>query len=171
MNDTVYRLIPPNRLLPVYVLNFGSYKIDIQTYIFGNQAKYLLPYTWKEANRYILFVYTQNRDNKINRKDGSVKFFYSYYDKKTRQFYHFSEGMTLPADELFIENPIPDGLPFILWHADISDNQLRVCYSKRRLEEIIKKKGFSSLSPEQQNKLKTLQNELGESEVLIMILE
>ena len=102
MNDTVYRLIPPNRLLPVYVLNFGSYKIDIQTYIFGNQAKYLLPYTWKEANRYILFVYTQNRDNKINRKDGSVKFFYSYYDKKTRQFYHFSEGMTLPADELFI---------------------------------------------------------------------
>ena len=171
MNDTVYRLLPPNRLLPVYVLNFGSYKIDIQTYIFGNQAQYLLPYTWKETNRYILFVYTQNRDTPNNRKDGSVKFFYSYFDKKSRQLYHFSEGTSMPEQEFLIDNQVPDALPFILSYADIGEDHTKVYYSKRRLEDIIKNKGFASLSPEQQNKLKTLQNELGDSEVLIMILE
>jgi len=171
MNDTVYRVIPPNRLLPVYVLNFGPYKIDIQTFIFGDHAKYLLPYTWKETNRYILFVYTQNRDTPNNRSNGSVKFFYSYYDKKNRQLYHFSEGTTIPEQELLVDNQVPNALPFILSSAEIGEDGMKVVYSKRRLEDIIKNKGFASLSPEQQKKLKTVQSELGESEVLIMILE
>ena len=171
MNDTVYRVLPPNRLLPAYVLNFGSYRIDMQTFLYGKQDKYLLPYTWKEANKYILFIYTQNRDTPNNRKDGSVKFFYSYYDKKSLQLYHFSEGTTKPENEFLMENSIPDALPFILSDAKISDNQLMVVYSKTRLEKVIKNKGFASLSPEQQKKLKTVQSELGESAVLIMILE
>ena len=171
MNDTVYRIAAPNRLIPAYVLNFGLYRIDVQTYLYGNQSGKLLAYTWKESDRYVLFIYTQDRDTPNNRKDGSVKFFYSYYDKKSRQFYHFSEGSTIAPEQFFMENPVPDALPFILSHADIQDNQLWVCYSKKRLEEISKNKGFASLSPEQQNKLKTLQNELDDSEVLIMILE
>ena len=171
MNDTVYRLTSPNRLVPAYVLNFGSYGLDVQTALYGDQSKKLRPSSWYENEQYVLFVYTQNRDNQKNRNDGSVKFFYAYYDKKSRQFYHFSEETAIPEDQFFVENPIPDALPFMLSYSEISDNQLRVYYSKRRLEEIIKNKGFASLSPEQQSKIKTMQNDLGESEVLIMILE
>ena len=171
MNDTVYRMAAPNRLIPAYVLNFGPYRIDVQTYLYGNQSGKLLAYTWKESDRYVLFVYTQGRDTHDNREKGLVQFFYSYFDKKSRQFYHFSEGSTIPEQEFFMENPLPDALPFILSHAEIQDSQLQVCYSKKRLEAICKNKGFASLSPEQQNKLKTLQNELDDSEVLIMILE
>jgi hypothetical protein len=171
MNDTVYRLLPPNRLVPAYVLNFGTYRTDVQTFFKGDLSEKLLPSTLEETDRFVLFVYTQNRDIPNNRKAGSVKFFYSYYDKKTRQLYHFSEGTTVPEDDFFLENSIPDALPFILSSADIADNQLRVCYSKRRLADMIKNKGFASLPPEQQNKLKTLQNDLDDSEVLIMILE
>ena len=126
---------------------------------------------WKEAEQYILFVYTQNRDTPNNRRDGSVQFFYSYYDKKSRQSYHFSEGNSISPDQFFMENPIPDAMPFMLSYAEIEDHQLRVFYTKKRLEEITKNKEFASLSPEQQNKLKTMQNELDDSEVLIMILE
>ena len=171
LNDTVFRVVSPNRLVPVYILNFGSYKLDVQTALYGDQSQKLRTYTWEESNRYILFIYTQNYDCQNNRNNGSVKFFYSFYDKKSRQLYHFSEGTTMPEDHFFIENPIPDALPFILSSVEIEENQLRVCYSKRRLEDIIKNKGFASLSPEQQEKVKTLQSELDESEVLIMILE
>jgi len=171
LNDTVYRVVSPNRLIPAYVLNYGPYRLDVQTAFYGDQSQKLRLNTWREDKQYILFTYTQNYDCLNNRRNGSVKFFYAYYDKKSRQLYHFSEGTTIPKEEFFIENSVPDALPFILSYSEISDNQLRVYYSKKRLEEIIKNKGFASLSPEQQSKIKTMQNDLGESEVLIMILE
>jgi len=169
MNDTVYRMTTPNRLIPAYVLKLGTYKLDIS--LAEDFSNKFFPDIWKETDKYILFTYNKDRDFPNNRAKGNVKFFYSYYDKKSRQFYHFCEGTTIPEQEFFIENPLPDGLPFILSYVDINDNQLRVFYSKKRLENIIKNKQFSSLSPEIQNKLKTMQSELGESEVLIMILE
>jgi len=171
LNDTVYRVVSPNRLIPAYVLNYGPYRLDVQTAFYGDQSKKLRLDTWTEDKQYILFVYTQNYDCINNRKNGSVKFFYALYDKKSRQLYHFSEGTTIPQEEFFVENSVPDALPFILSYSDISDNQLKVFYSKNRLEKIIKNKGFASLPPEQQNKIKTIQSDLGESEVLIMILE
>ena len=171
LNDTVYRVVSPNRLLPAYVLNFGAYQADLPTFFRGDLSEKLLPSSWKESDRYILFVYTQNRDTPNNRRDGSVQFFYSYYDKNSGQVHHFSEGAAMPDNEFFIENPIPDAVPFILSHADIEDKQLRVCYSKKRLEDLVNHKEFASLPPEQQNKLKTMQNELDDNEIFIMILE
>jgi hypothetical protein len=171
LNDTVYRVISPNLLIPAYVLNFGSYRADVQTYFSGDLSEKLLPYKWMESDRYILFVYTQNRDTQNNRSNGRVQFFYSYYDKNSRQFHHFSEGTAIPEDQFLMKNPIPDAIPFILSYSEIEDKQLRVYYSKKRLEEIIKHKEFASLSSEQQNKLKAAHNELEDNEVLIMILD
>jgi len=169
MNDTVYRLSTPNRLIPAYVLKLGAYKLDIS--LAEDFSNKFFTNKWKETDKYVLFTYNKDRDTPNNRDKGNVKFFYSYYDKKSHQLYHFCEGTTMPEEEFFVENLVPDALPFILSYPDISENQLRVCYSKRRLEKIIQNKGFASLSPEQQNKIKTIQNDLGESEVLIMILE
>ena len=171
LNDTVYRMVSPNRLIPVYVLDFGSYRASVQTYLFGDLSEKLIPYKWRETDRYILFIYTQIHKNQNNRGGESVMFFYSYYDKKSRRLYHFSEGTALSDGQFFVENPIPDALPFILSQAEIEDNQLRVVYSKKRLNEISKTRGFASLSLEQRNKLRSMQNELDDSEVLIMILE
>ena len=169
MNDTIYRMTAPNRLVPVFVTNFGAYKLDIV--LAGDFSNKFFPNIWKETDKYILFTYNQNYNSPNNRRNGSVQFFYSYYDKKTRHFYHFSEGTSIPSDQFLMENPIPDALPFILSYAEIEDHQLRVFYTKKRLEEITKSKEFAFLSSEQQNKLKTMQNELDDSEVLIMILE
>ena len=170
MNDTVYRMTAPNRLVPAYVLNYGPYKLEISL-TFDDFPKKFFPDIWKETDKYILFTYNRNYDSKNNRKNGLVTFFYSYYDKRSQQFYHFCEESVIPKEEFFIENPVPDALPFMISYANIEEKSLWVCYNKRRLEAIIKNKGFASLSPEQQNKLKTLQNELDDSEVLIMILE
>jgi len=129
------------------------------------------PDIWKETDKYVLFTYNKDRDFPNNRTNGIVKFFYSYYDKQNRQFYHFCEETTLPKQQFLIENPVTNALPFILSYAAIEENCLRVFFSKKRLEAIIKDKGLASFPPEQQNKLKSMQNELDDSEVLIMILE
>ena len=171
LNDTIYRVVAPDRLVPAYVLNFGSYRADVQTFFTGNLSEKFLPDTWKESDRYVLFVYTQNRNTPFNIREGSVKFFYSYYDKQSRQLFHFSEGTNIPDIEYLMENPIPDAIPFLLSHADIENNQLRVCYSKKRLEKLIAHKEFASLSTEQQQKLQALQTDLDDSEILIMILQ
>ena len=171
LNDTVYRMISPDRLLPTYVLNFGFYRVDVQTYLFGDLSEKLIPYKWRETNQYVLFIYTQINKNQNNRSGESVTFFYSYFDKKSRQLYHFSEGTVFPDSQFFMENSIPDALPFILSHAEIEDNHLQVVYSKKRLEDIVKSRRFASLPPEQRNNLRAMQNELDDSEVLIMILE
>jgi len=168
LNDTVYRMISPNRMLPAYILNFGNYRVDLQTYLFGVISEKLFPYKWRETDRYILFIYTLIHDNK---EGGNAQFFYSYFDKKSRQLYHFSEGTTRPDSQFFMENSISGALPFILSYAEIEDHQLRVIYSKKRLDNIIRSRGFSSLPLEQRNKLRTLHHELDDSEVLIMILE
>ena len=171
MNDTVYRVVLPNRLVPVYVLNFGLYRLDMRTVLTDGQPDKLRPDKWIEADRYILFVYKQGYDSHNNRRDGLVKFFYSYFDKTNRQLYHITAGTTVSENEFLIENPIPDALPFLMSQVDINKNNLFVCYSKNRLGEIIKNKGFSSLPPEQQNRLISFQKELDDSEALIMILE
>ena len=169
MNDTVYRMTSPSRLTPAYILNYGPYKLDIA--FAEDFSDKFFPNIWKETGKYVLFTYDRNYDSPNNRRDGLVKFFYSYYDKQSRQFYHFCEGTAIPKQEFFIENPVSDALPFILSSAVIEEERLWVCYTKRRLENIINNKAFASLASEQQSKLKTLQNELHESEVLIMILE
>jgi hypothetical protein len=168
-NDTVYRMTAPNRLVPAYVLKFGSYKLDIS--LAEDFSNKFFPDIWKETDKYILFTYNKDRDSPNNRTNRIVKFFYSYYDKKSRQFYHFCEETYTPKQEFLVKNQVSDALPFMLSSVEIAENQLYAFYSKRRLEGIIKNKGFVSLSPEQQNKLKKIQNDLDESEVLIMILD
>ena len=171
IHDTIFRVVSPNRIVPAYVLNFGTYKVDVRTVLTEEQPEKMRTASWKETDRFILFVYTQGRNAPINRRNGIVKFFYSYFDKKSRQLYHLNEGTTATENEILIENPIPNALPFLLSQVNIDNNLLFVCFSKKRLEEIIKNKGFSSLPTEQQNRLKTTQKELDDNEVLIMFLE
>ena len=44
-NDTVFRLIPPNRLLPVYIIDFGEFKVNYMDGLnpnFDLSEKYML---------------------------------------------------------------------------------------------------------------------------------
>ena len=168
MNDTVYRVTAPNRLVPAYVINFGPYKVDAE--LAADFSNKFLPDIWKETSRYVLFTYNKDRDTPNNRINGIVKFFYAYYDKQTRQFYHFCEETTIPEQQFLIENSVPNALPFMLSYAKIFEYSILVCYNKKRLETIIKAKGFASFAPDLQEKIKTLHSELDESEVIIMII-
>lgn len=168
-NDTVYRVVSEQKLQPAYVLNFGKQKLDIQTALYGNKAGKLIPYTWLEAKDFILITHTENYDCPNNRNNGSVKFYYSCYDKKDNRLYRLPTG-DFP-EEYLIRNSIEGAVPVVGDLAKANSKSLSVGYTKAQLENIIKSKDFKSLPQAQQNNLQSHFNDLSEQEMLIMILE
>jgi hypothetical protein len=84
-NDTVFRLIPPDRLLPVYIIDFGEYKVNYMEGLnpdFDLSNKYLLN-SLHETNDFLFMRYTHNYDSQNNRKKNAVKFYNAFFDKMT----------------------------------------------------------------------------------------
>jgi hypothetical protein len=158
-----------SELQPAYILNFGKQKLDIQTALYGDKAGKLIPNTWMEAKDFILFTYTENYDCPNCREKGTVKFFYSYYDKKSKQLYQLPvEGY--PKD-YWTNNSLENSIPLGGETWQINGASLSISYSKAQLENLMKHKNFSAIPVAQQEKTKALYNDLSEDELLVMILE
>jgi hypothetical protein len=168
-NDTIYRVVSEQKLQPAYVMNFGKQRLDIQTALYGNKAGKLIPYTWLEAKDFVLITYTENYDCPNNRNNGSVKFYYSYYDKKDGRLYQLPSGGF--PEEYLIKNSIEGAIPVIGDLAKTDSKSLSVAYTKAQLGNIIKSKNFKSLSQEQQSNLQSQYDGLSQQEMLVMILE
>lgn len=168
-NDTVYRIISEQKLQPAYVMNFGKQKLDIQTGLYGNKAGKLIPYTWLEAKDFIFITYTENYDCPNNRNNGSVKFFYTYYDKKSGNLYQLPAN-GFPEDQL-INNSIDGAIPVVGNIAKTDNKSLSIAYTKAQLGKIINGKNFKSLPQQQQDNLQQQFDNLSDQEMLIMILE
>jgi hypothetical protein len=110
-NDTVFRLIPPNRLLPAYIIDFGKFKVNFMEGLdpnFDLSGKYML-YSLYETNDFLLIRYTQNYDCPNNRKKNAVKFYNALFSKKQKKIYHQSGFTLLPED---IINDLDGGISF-----------------------------------------------------------
>ena len=110
-NDTIFRLIPPDRLLPVYIIDFGKSKVNYMEGLNPNSdlsEKFMLNSMY-ETDDFILIRYTQNNDSPNNRKKNSVKFFNVLFDKKQMKLYHQTGFSKEPEG---IINDIDGGMPF-----------------------------------------------------------
>jgi hypothetical protein len=60
-NDTVFRVVPPNRFLPAYVMQWGEYKPDINQHAAGStlEGKFVLS-GWIETPRFIFTAYPES---------------------------------------------------------------------------------------------------------------
>ena len=87
-NDTVFQVIPPNRLLPVYVLKLGNYKVSKQLGVdpdFNLTGK-IIPGEWAETKDYIFMIYTKDDyDCQVTRKKKTVKIYHAIYSKLNHQ--------------------------------------------------------------------------------------
>ena len=118
-NDTVFRVLPPNRLQPAYVMNWGKYKPDINQYVAGwaLEGTFVLG-GWIETMRFIFIHYTEGRDYPIRRNEGTIKDHWAIFDKtkKTLTHYLFPGAPAMDGHVLLpplIENDIePIGMPF-----------------------------------------------------------
>jgi|AGTN01.3.fsa_nt_gi hypothetical protein len=167
-NDTIYR-VDMDRLTPVFILNMGSKKPDVQTALQGNKEGKIFINNLLETDDFLFIIHTENYDCPNNRNNGSVKFFYSYFDKNEKKRYAIPG--TLFPEVFTLKNSIPNTIPLLVNNAKAYGNKLYAAYTKIQLKEIIASKDFSSFPEIQQEKINELYNELSDYGLLIMILK
>jgi len=110
-SDTIFRLIPPNRLLPVYILDFGKDKIIFYEGINPDTdlSKKLMLNIMHETEIYLFIRYTRNDASPRNLKNKSVTFYNAIFNKNENKLYHFPEQSNNPVN---FKNDIDGGISF-----------------------------------------------------------
>jgi hypothetical protein len=162
--DTVFRLTADNRLKPVYILDFGEKRMDKRTGLVGDKSGKLTLRQWEESPQFIYIVFVEYID------DRNIHLNYRLYHKKDRKLYKIPAEDTYP-ENIIIENPLPNGLPFTLDKINIFNNILYVVYSKTSLQKLMEKETFSALPEAQKARVKQHYDTLNEDEMLIMKME
>ena len=88
-NDTIFQVIPPNYLRPVYVLNLGQYKLSKQAGVDPDVSLKgkVIPMSWADAKDYIFMTFSRDSyDCPRNRREKKVKIYQALYSKKDRKF-------------------------------------------------------------------------------------
>jgi len=153
LSDTVFRVIPPNRMVPAYVLQRGEFRLQ----------------NWIETPRFIFIHCTEGQDNWNLRREGKVKDHWAVYDKSAKTLTHHLTGKSTLVENITIhpmfENNIePVGMPFYptgLNHRD----EMYMTFVKGRLKKLIDSKLF------QTNKLQAIYDNMPEGGFCLMIVK
>ena len=112
-NDTIFQVIPPNRLQPVYVLNLGKYKVSKQEGVdpgVSLEGK-IIPQDWADTKNYIFMTFTKdNYDCPNTRKSKSVKIYHALFSKEKHQLF-ILEGEPTDYTPQILKNDIDGGVP------------------------------------------------------------
>ncbi len=170
-NDTVFRLIPPNRLLPAYIIDFGEFKVDFNEGLDPNSdiSEKFMFNSMHETNDFILIRYTQNNDSPNNRKKNSVKFFNVLFDKKQMKLFHQTGFSNEPEG---IINDIDGGMPF--WPDYITpQGEMVKLVSGKMIKEYINSDRFreTTISEENRKKLVSIGSELKSSDMVLIFVK
>ncbi|WP_321288448.1 DUF4933 domain-containing protein [uncultured Sunxiuqinia sp.] len=134
-NDTIYCLIPPNRLIPKYIFDFGDMGIpSANTGIdpgFDLKDRLILQ-SLLETDRYLFITYSKDYDCPNTAKSGTLKYSRLIYDKRKKasiliyvdEAPFVREGkMSWPLPpEINIENDL-DAMPF-KWPESVTANEI-----------------------------------------------
>jgi hypothetical protein len=175
-NDTVFKLIPPNMLYPVYVLILGDYKVTMQQ---GVDPDFILtgkiiPGEWAETKDYIFMTFTKDSyDCPINRKNKTVKIYHALFSKLTHNVSIF-KGDPYDYSPEIIENNIDGGMP--VWPSSymISKNgEILISLKGRDLKDRIKSKEFklSGAPASKKRELEILATSVSGTEDILMIIQ
>ena len=175
-NDTVFQVIPPNRLLPVYVLNLGNYKVTRQQGVdpgFSLTGK-IIPEKWAETKNYIFLTFTKDDyDCPNTRKNKTVKIYHALYSKQNGQL-SVIKGDPLDYSPEILENDMDGGVP--VWPSSymISKNgEMMIPLKGKDIKERVKSKEFKlSGAPEAKKKeLERLAGSVSDFEDILMIIK
>ncbi len=179
-NDTIFRLIPPNRIVPAYVLNFGKHKIsgeDWYHYNGGLNGK-IKPETIRETDNFLFMKYRNY--SPTSKKLGDEH--YALFDKNSNKLFELDfsdEFKNKTYDGPFkdsnwaagFENDIDGGLPF--WpKQNTPEGQLAISINPSTLKKRINNPDFETRSGDK-DQLKAFVKTLTKDnrEKLIMIIE
>jgi hypothetical protein len=168
-SDTIFRLASSSELKPAYIMNFGKYKLHIDSAFYGDKQGRLLPNKFLEAKDFVFIANTEDMDIPYTRSRGLVKYSYYFYDKNSRTLYRIP-AQVFP-EEYWLGNSVGDGIPLYLNTVKSDEKAMYASYTKSKLEALMKHESFPTLSAAQQDKIKSLHDSLGTDELLVMILE
>jgi len=169
-SDTIFRIIPPNRLLPVYLLDFGKDKVSFKEGINlkADLSQKLLPYSIFETEDYLFIRYTRNSAGYKNIKNKTVRFYNAIFDKRDNQFYHSSDQTLRPKNMV---NDLDGGLPF--WPEFVTpEGKMFMTISGKMLKEHIATTEFKNaeITDEQRQNQVQMANTLNESDKIVIVV-
>jgi hypothetical protein len=175
-NDTVFMVLPPDRLLPAYVINLGEYKVTKQQGVdpdFDLSGK-IIPESWAESKDYIFLTFTKDSyDCPANRKAGSVKIYHALYSKRNKELFVI-KGDPFDYSAEILENDLDGGVP--VWPSSFmisGRDELLVSLKGYELKERVKSEKFrlSKAAPDRKQALERLAESVSGSENILMIIK
>ena len=175
-NDTVFLVIPPNRLQPAYVMNYGNYKVTRQQAVdpnFNLTGK-IIPQSWAETKNYIYMTFTKDDyDCSISRKNKTVKIYRALYSKLSQQL-SVIIGDPFNYSPEILENNIDGGLP--IWPSSFEigkHGEILMSIKGRQLKERVRSEQFKlSKAPEpKKSELRQLATSVSDYEEILMIVK
>jgi hypothetical protein len=175
-NDTVSQVIPPNRLLPVYVLKLGNYKVSKQLGVdpdFKLTGK-IIPGEWAETNDFIFMTFTKDSyDCQINRKNKIVKIYHAIFSKLNHRL-SVIKGDPYNYSPEILENNIDGGLP--VWPSSYmvgNNGEILISLKGKELKERVTIEQFklSKASEAKKKDLEKLARAVSNNEDILMIVK
>ena len=170
-NDTIFRLISPDRLLPIYLIDFGSFKVSYNDGLnpeIDLSNKYLLNSLY-ESDNFLFVRYTQNNSSFNNLKKNAVKFYNAIFVKKEGKLIHLPEFSNTPRGLI---NDLDGGIPF--WPDFVTpQGELMKLVSGRVLKDYINSDNFkkSTFSEEKKQKQISMASGLGPTDMVVVIVK
>jgi hypothetical protein len=170
-NDTVFRLIEPDRLLPVYVIDFGELKVNFRDGLNPDYdlSKKLVLKSLHETTNFLLIRYTQNYDSPDNVRKNAVKFYNVLFDKKQEKLFH-QAGFTLVPEG--IKNDLDGGMPF--WPDFVTPRgEMMKLFSEKVIKDFVNSEGFKTAAISNGNRRKqvSMASGLKNTDMVIMIVK
>ena len=175
-NDTVFRISPPNRMIPVYVLELGEYKVSRQEGVdpgFDLTGR-IIPEDWAETENYIFLTFTKDDyDCPDTRKNKTVKIYRAIYSK-LNHLLTIIKGDPLNYSPEILENNIDGGVPvWPLSYMISKGGEMMIPLKGSELKERIKSNEFKlSRAPlEKKEELEKLAVSVADNEDILMIIK
>jgi len=175
-NDTVFQVIPPNRLSPVYVLKLGNYKVSKQLGVdpdFKLTGKFI-PGEWAETKDYILMTYTMDDyDCQNTRKKKTVKIYHAVFSKLNHQLTVIN-GDPFDYSPEILKNNLDGGLP--VWPSSYmigNNGEMLISLKGRELKDRVKSEQFkvSKAPGDKKKELEKLAQVVSDNEDILMIVK
>ena len=175
-NDTIFEVLPPNRLFPVYLIKLGSFKTSIQEGVDPdfNLIGKIIPCEWAETNENIFMTYTKDSfDCQNTRKNKTVKIYHAIYSKLSHQV-SVIKGNPYDYSPEILENNIDGGLS--VWPSSYmigNNGEMLISLKGKELKDRIKSEQFKvSKAPDAKKKeLEKLAQVVSNNEDILMIVK
>lgn len=179
-NDTIFRLVPPNRLVPTYVLNFGKHKVTAEDWFHVNKSLNgkMMPGSIYETERFLFIEYREYSPTSKKLGDNHYALFnkiknklvqLDFSDEFKNKMYH--DGRKNSNWFAGFENDIDGGFPF--WPRYVTpEGKLAITIKPETLKYLIQRPDFKNRNGDIgrfKAFVQTLTND--ERELVIMIIE